>query len=80
MGSREVYGSGHLDLKFKQWGPGKFMVEAGFYNLEDKVDLEGVGDDKVLRIMSTNVVTQLVLENIMTHLNLEGSKSYLVRG
>jgi len=30
--------------------------------------------------MSTNVVTQLVLENIMTHLNLEGSRSYLVSG
>jgi len=30
--------------------------------------------------MSTNVMTQLVLEVIMTHLNLEGSKRYLVRG
>jgi hypothetical protein len=83
----------HLDLKFRQWDPGKFMVEAGFYNLEDKVDLEGVGNDRILRIMSINVVTKLVLEVffcffdkklvlevIMTHLNLEGSRRYIVRG
>jgi len=44
---------GNLDLNmstlvrsslFKQWDPGKFSIEAKFYNLEDKVDLEGVGN------------------------------------
>jgi hypothetical protein len=48
---------GYLDLnmstivgfsQFKQWDPGKFMAEAGFYNLEDKVGLEGVGNDRIL--------------------------------
>lgn len=33
--------------QFKQWDPGKFMAEAGFYNLEDKVGLEGVGNDRI---------------------------------
>jgi len=36
--------------------------------------------DMIFGIMSTNVVTQLVLEVIMTHFNLEGSRRYLVRG
>jgi hypothetical protein len=48
---------GYLDLnmstivrfsQFKQWYPGKFMAEAGFYNLEDKVGLEGVSNDRIL--------------------------------
>lgn len=50
------------------------------YNLEDKVDLEGVGNDRILRITSINMVNKLVLEVIMTHLNLEGSRRYIVRG
>lgn len=41
------------------------------YNLEDKVDLEGVGNDRISRIRNINVVTPLVLEGSMTHLNLE---------
>jgi len=80
---------GYLDLnmstivrssQFEQWDPGKFVVEAEVYNLEDKVDLEGVGNDRIFRIRSTNVVTQLVLEVVTTHLNLEGSRRYIVRG
>ena len=35
---------------------------------------------RIFRIRSTNMVTQLVLEVIMTHLNLEGSRRYIVRG
>lgn len=41
------------------------------YNLEDKVDLEGVGNDRISRIRNINVVTPLVLEGSLTHLNLE---------
>lgn len=40
--------------QFKQWDPGKFTVEAGFYNLDDKVR---VGNDRIFRVRSTNVVT-----------------------
>jgi hypothetical protein len=40
------------------------------HNLEDKVDLEGVGNDRISRIRNINVVTHLVLEGSMTHLNL----------
>ena len=52
---------GNLDLnmstlvrssQFKQWDPGKFSIEAKFYNLEDKVDLQGVGNDTILKIRS----------------------------
>jgi len=28
------------------------MVEAGFYNPEDNFDLEGVSNDRILRIMT----------------------------
>lgn len=66
--------------RFIQWDPGKFMVETGFYNLEDKVGLEGGGNDRIFRIRSINVMTQLVLGVIMTHLNLEESRRYIVRG
>lgn len=32
---------------FKEWDPGKFGSMSKFYNLEDKVDLEGVGNDRI---------------------------------
>jgi hypothetical protein len=38
--------------QFMQWDPGKFSIEAKFYNLMDKVDLEGVGNDMILKIRS----------------------------
>jgi hypothetical protein len=31
--------------QFKQWDPGKFIRSCNFYNLEDKVGLDGVGID-----------------------------------
>jgi hypothetical protein len=34
--------------KFKQWDPGKICAKSNFYNLEDKVDFEGVGNVMIL--------------------------------
>jgi hypothetical protein len=34
--------------KFKQWDPGKICAMSNFYNLEDKVDFEGVGNVMIL--------------------------------
>jgi hypothetical protein len=34
--------------KFKQWDPGKIYAMSNFYNLEDKVDFEGVGNVMIL--------------------------------
>jgi hypothetical protein len=34
--------------KFKQWDPGKIYARSNFYNLEDKVDFEGVGNVMIL--------------------------------
>jgi len=38
--------------RFKQWDPRKFIVATNFYNLEDKVDLEEVGNDRITKIRS----------------------------
>jgi len=35
--------------------------------------------NRILRIMSTNMVTHLVLKTSMTHLNFEGSSMHFVR-
>jgi hypothetical protein len=37
---------------FKQWDPdpGIFLLTTNFYNLEDKVDLEGVGNDRIMDV------------------------------
>ncbi|GAU42311.1 hypothetical protein TSUD_140480 [Trifolium subterraneum] len=35
-------------FKFKQWDPGKIYVASKFYNLEDKVDFDGVSNVMIL--------------------------------
>lgn len=39
-----VMGGMH-SFESKQWDPGKCVSRSNFYNLEDKVDLDGVGND-----------------------------------
>jgi hypothetical protein len=56
-------------FKFKQWDPGKVCVVSNFYNLEDKVDLEGVGNDMTMEVNRLHLEDTVFLQdqwNIMT--------------
>jgi len=40
-----------VSSRIKKWDLGTLIPSKQIYNLEDKVDLEGVGNDKILKIM-----------------------------